>query len=118
MFRAGYGIRLCRFLIIAFLSTLVSQEKLFTFAQYSGARGHSRKLFKRRHRLNSRGHSFFNRVVDVWNSLPDKVVLAPSLNTFQSRHNQFCQVNSVKLNSSCYIPGQRTGGDNHIEMGQ
>ena len=40
-----------------------------TFAQYiGGTRDHSRKLFKKRSRLNVRANVFSNRVVEVWNS--------------------------------------------------
>ena len=37
-------------------------------------RGNSLKLQKPRHRLNVRGNYFANRVVNLWNSLPDNVV--------------------------------------------
>ena len=37
------------------------------------------KLFKKQHRLKLRSNSFSIRVVDAWNSLPDSVVMAPSL---------------------------------------
>jgi len=36
-----------------------------------GRRGHSKKLFKRRNRLDIRKYVFANRIVDKWNVLPD-----------------------------------------------
>jgi len=40
----------------------------------SGRRGHCKKLFKRRFKLDVRKYVFSNRVVDKWNSLPDNCV--------------------------------------------
>jgi len=48
-------------------------------------RGHKYKLHKRRFRSNVGKYSFGNRVVDEWNSLPEKVVMAESINMFK-RH--------------------------------
>ena len=48
-------------------------------------RGNSLKLLKPRHRLNVRGNYFANRVVNLWNSLPDSVVAAPSVDSFKRR---------------------------------
>ena len=40
-----------------------------------GRRGHSKKLFKRKCRLDVRKFVYGNRVVDKWNCLFDSVVL-------------------------------------------
>ncbi len=42
-------------------------------------RGNSLRLVKNRFRLDVIKFFFANRVVDIWNSLPDAVVLQPSL---------------------------------------
>ena len=63
----------------------MDKNKLFTMSDYPTTRGHSLKLFKRRSRLRIRANVFSNRVVDVWNSLPESVVQEPSLNCFKSR---------------------------------
>ena len=86
----------------------VDKNKLFTLSGYTATRGHSLKLFKRRSRLKIRANSFSNRVVDVWNSLPEQVVQAPSLNCFKSRLNNWWKHHPAKFNPSCYIPGQAT----------
>ena len=65
-------------------------------------RGNTLKLFKPRARLNSRKNSFSHRVVDHWNSLPSKVVEAPSLNSFKARLNKFWTGN--KFSAKCYSP--------------
>jgi len=36
-------------------------------------------------RLNIRAHYFANRIVNIWNSLPDAIVTSPTLNTFKNR---------------------------------
>jgi hypothetical protein len=49
-----------------------------------GTRGHSLKLFKNRFRTQLRQHSFSNRVVNFWNSLPEEVVSSGSLTSFKT----------------------------------
>ena len=72
----------------------VDKVKLFVLAEYTATRSHSLKLFKRRSRLHIRANSFSNRVVDVWNSLHESVVQAPSLN-----HLRFLKVRHSMLHS-------------------
>ena len=48
-------------------------------------RGHKWKLYKTRSRLNLRHKFFGNRVVDIWNDLPEHVVDAPSVHSFERR---------------------------------
>ena len=54
-------------------------------SQRSGNRGNSRKLYPLRARLDIRKYSFSVRTTQVWNSLPDEVVCAKSLNSFKNR---------------------------------
>lgn len=63
-------------------------EGLLSFAE-SSTRGHQYKLIKFRPRLDLRKNSFFFRVVDHWNNLPQSVVEAPSLISFESRLDRF-----------------------------
>ena len=60
----------------------VDKNKLFTLSEYTSTGGHSLKLFKHRSRLKIRANNFGNRVVDTWNSLPEQIVQASSLNCF------------------------------------
>jgi len=48
-----------------------------------GRRGHEKKLFKRRFRLDTRKFVFRNRVVDNWNSLSAQCVNSCTSNTFK-----------------------------------
>ena len=76
-------------------------------------RGHTLKLFKRRARLNTRQKFFSHRVVDTWNSLPQNVVSAPSLRSFERRLDRwwsdqdlFYDFTAVlKLNKNRHRPG-------------
>jgi len=47
------------------------------------------KLYKRCCRLDVRKFFFCQRVVNNWNSLPEDVVKAPSVNSFKKRLNDF-----------------------------
>lgn len=51
----------------------------------SKTRGHSLKLKKPSVKTTMRQHYFSVRVVNAWNSLPEEVVSAPSLNAFKNR---------------------------------
>ncbi|KAK3088186.1 hypothetical protein FSP39_015873 [Pinctada imbricata] len=55
----------------------------------SSTRGHPFKLKKKRSRLDVRKHFFTNRVIDIWNSLPESVVLAKTLYSFENRLDKF-----------------------------
>ena len=52
-------------------------------------RGHSLKLLKKRCNGELRRNFFSQRVVDVWNGLPQYVVDADSVNCFKNRLDKF-----------------------------
>ena len=54
-------------------------------AQFLSTRGHPLKLAKICSRTPARGAFFNQRVVSLWNSLPEDVVSAPSINAFKNR---------------------------------
>ena len=58
-----------------------------TFLKFddAGRRGHSKKLFKRRSRLDIRKYVFANRIVDKWNVLPDSCIECTTLNDFKTK---------------------------------
>jgi len=47
------------------------KTELFFDCDQSGRRGHSKKLFKRRSRLDIKKFAFSNRIIDIWNSLSE-----------------------------------------------
>ena len=56
---------------------------LFFKLDDGGRRGHEKKLFKRRFRLDTRKFVFSNRVVDNWNSLSAQCVNSCTISTFK-----------------------------------
>ena len=62
-------------------------EPLFTLS-HNPTRSNSYKLFLPRFSTDIRSRFFSNRIIHLWNSLPDNVVSSPTLSTFKCRlHN-------------------------------
>ena len=57
-------------------------NKYFDF-KISNTRGHSMTLKKRKYKKDIKKYSFAQRIVDVWNFLPDNVVNATSIASFK-----------------------------------
>jgi hypothetical protein len=79
----------------------VSRPK-FQLSEGKSTRGHSLKLIKDHCRLNVRSNFFSQRVVNAWNSLPESVVSAPTVNSFKSRFDAFWHNSPAIYNPSCY----------------
>jgi len=54
-------------------------------------RGHDMKLTKERSRLDIREHSFSQRIINSWNSLPASVVNAKTVNSFKNVYDWNCR---------------------------
>ncbi|XP_065658559.1 uncharacterized protein LOC136083080 [Hydra vulgaris] len=64
-------------------------------------RGHCFKYFKEMTKHKHRENFFFNRVANVWNSLPEEVVKSPSVNSFKAAIDCWMSSNrSIRL-SKC-----------------
>ena len=63
----------------------------------SCTRGHHLKIFKGRCRLNIKQNSFIHRCTDVWNSLPQSVVEAPSVQSFEGKLDKLWKNHPIKL---------------------
>ncbi len=61
-------------------------------------RGHNKKLFQCRFQKDIRKFFFTNRIVTMWNSLPNNVINAPSVNAFKNRLDAFWDTQPVKYN--------------------
>jgi hypothetical protein len=70
-------------------------------------RGHSSTLFHQYAKRNLRKHSFTLRVVWTWNSLPEEVVNAPSLNTFKNWLDKLWQHQDIYYNYKITITCQK-----------
>jgi hypothetical protein len=62
----------------------ISADKFFVLSS-GNLRGHRFKLFKKRFSSNIGKYSFSNRVVDVWNKLPDNIVSCNTVASFKGK---------------------------------
>ena len=58
---------------------------LFKLRENSTTRGNSLKIAKERCTRDIRKFSFTNRVVDIWNSLPENIIKANTVHQFENR---------------------------------
>ena len=72
------------FLYVIEMYDPITTHNLFTF-DTNITWGHNLKLKKVSFKTNKFKHFFTNRVVNLWNSLPEEVVYASSLNVFKNR---------------------------------
>jgi len=49
-------------------------------------------------KLSKRNFSFSNKIIPLWNSLPDNIVSSPTLNTFKTRLDKFWENQDVRYN--------------------
>jgi hypothetical protein len=67
----------------------VEMNELFKFSDYRRTRGHKGKLYKNNCRLDVRKNFFSNRVVDMWNGLPDQLLECNSVNVFKRKLDEW-----------------------------
>ena len=89
-------------------------EGLFTL-QVNETRGHSKKLYKTRARLNIRKYTFPNRVVNNWNSLPERVVNSETTIRFEKGLDSYWKNQDQKFNYKTQI-ATTTTQDHEIEI--
>jgi hypothetical protein len=61
-------------------------------------RGHSKTLSKQRCNKNIRTNFFTQRIVTTWNQLPDSIVNAPTMQSFENRLDKYWNNLEVKYN--------------------
>ena len=61
-------------------------------------RGNSWKLTVMRCRFDLRKYCFTNRIVNMWNSLPDNVILANNVNHFKNRLDKHWKMHDIVFN--------------------
>ena len=66
----------------------IDQEIFFKCPVNNRTRGHSFKIFKDRVENATRRQFFSNRVINMWNELPEAVVSASQIGTFKERLDQ------------------------------
>ena len=65
-------------------------------------------------RYDIRKFSFSNRIIPLWNSLPDNIVSSPTLNTFIARLDKFWENQDVRYNWKADI--LFTGSRSKVEL--
>ena len=81
----------------------------------STLRGNSKKLYTQRARLDVRKYSFSIRTAQVWNSLPEKVINAPTLNAFKNRLDKHWQDQELVYDYRAQL-NLRTGTNRNTEQ--
>ena len=71
--------------VYKFMHNIYKDKNPFQMCNSSTTRGHNYKCSKQFSAANTRKHFFCNRVVNLWNSLDNAIVEAPSLNSFKNR---------------------------------
>ena len=71
----------------------INVNDYFTVDRSNATRNNGYKIIGKRFRTNESKHFFFNRVVNVWNSLPAHVVDSGTIETFKNRLDKFCEAN-------------------------
>lgn len=71
-------------------------------------RGHQYKIYKQHTRLDLRKYSFVHRSVNHWNNLPEDVVNAPTVKSFERRLDKLWSKNQGKFNPEFDIPITRS----------
>ena len=61
----------------------------FQIQSSNRTRGHNCRIVKQRSHLDIRKYLFSRRIVNTWNSLPQTVVDADSVNSFKNRLDEF-----------------------------
>lgn len=67
----------------------VNPEDLFVPSRFEHTRGHHQRISKEKATKVARTNAFSQRVINDWNSLPEYVVKAESLNNFKNRLDDF-----------------------------
>lgn len=97
----------------------VDSETILPKCKNDRTRGHKYKLEKRASRLDIRKNFYGLRVVGNWNSLPENVVNAPSVNSFKGRLDRILREQQYSIEfplTSSSQDTQEVGGTNTEEL--
>ena len=72
-------------------------EDIFDLDPNTGTRGHSKKIKKKFCKINLRKFSLTNRMVDLWNTLPQSVIDAKDVRQFEIRLDNYWEHQDVKF---------------------
>jgi hypothetical protein len=83
-------------------------EGIFDLDPNTRTRGHSKKIKKKFCRINLRKFSFTNRIVDLWNTLPQSVIDAKDVRQFEIRLDKYWEHQDVKFEYKASIQNKET----------
>ena len=89
--------------------------KLFCYCANSLTRGNNYRLFKQRCHYDLRKFSFTNRIVNIWNSLPNTVVEVDTVAKFKLRLDKFWMYQDIKYDFTAELTG--TGDRSECDSG-
>jgi hypothetical protein len=89
MYRQTRGDLIMAFKIIRQYNTCLEFNEFFAFATTGNLRGHPFKLRKFRSSSLLRSSSFSQRIVNLWNALPEIVVSSPNVAIFKARLDNY-----------------------------
>ena len=84
-----------------------SANVVFIMNKNTFTRGNRFKLFPSNNYNKIRDNFFTNRVINVWNSLPDNVVCAKTTNAFKNLLDKFWSNQEFKFNWRAEVSGNR-----------
>ena len=76
-------------------------------------RGHSKKLYKQKPRLEVQKHFFSYRVCDTWNNLPESVINSESIKQFETRLDNFWKNQGIKYDFTKCIQMMKNTNELH-----
>ena len=65
--------------------------------------GNDKKMKKNYSKINIRKFSFTNRIVDIWNSLPNEVITAKTVNNFEINLDKYWETQEFKYDHTANI---------------
>ena len=78
-------------------------EGLLDLDQNTRTRGNDKNLKKKYSKLNIRKFSFTNRIVDIWNSLPNEVITAKTVKCFEINLDKYWEAQEFKYDHTANI---------------
>jgi hypothetical protein len=87
----------------------------FQRSHVTGTRGNEFKLQHLGSRSNIRRFSFRVRSISIWNSLPNEIVTAGTLNTLKNRIDKFWERQEVKFQYKVNLIGTRSRSIRNVD---
>ena len=93
------------FKFICGLHDVDSVVKFNMHDNFCNTRGNIYKMQQAHVHYDLRKHFFTNRIINIWNSLPNIIVTSASINSFKNRLDKFWANQDVKFNWKANLTG-------------